>query len=137
MQTKPYHERKNEVLELAFDFALEVIKYTEQLEELRRYNMANQLFRCGTSIHANIREAQNAESNDDFIHKMKVAAKEANETEGWLLLCTHAESYPTPDLLNNQLPSVLRLLNKIISTSKRNSKKKPRNPKLPPDDSIS
>jgi four helix bundle protein len=137
MQNKPYHERKNEVLELAFDFALEVIKYTELLEELRRYNMANQLFRCGTSIHANIREAQNAESADDFIHKMKIAAKEANEAEGWLLLCTFAESYPTPEALNKRMPSILRLLNRIISTSKRNRWRKPGSPKPPPDEPIS
>jgi four helix bundle protein len=52
--------------------------------------MANQLFKSGTSIHANIREAQNAESKADFIHKMKIAAKEAEETEGWILLCQHA-----------------------------------------------
>lgn len=56
--------------------------------------MANQLFKSGTSIHANIREAQNADSKADFIHKIKVAVKEAEETEGWLLLCHHANSYP-------------------------------------------
>ncbi len=58
--------------------------------------MANQLFKSGTSIHANIREAQNAESKADFIHKMKIAAKEAEETEGWILLYQHAPSYPEP-----------------------------------------
>ncbi|MFN8338858.1 MAG: four helix bundle protein [Saprospiraceae bacterium] len=52
----------------------------------KKYNLANQLFRSGTSIGANIREAQSAESKADFIYKVKIADKEANETEYWLLL---------------------------------------------------
>ncbi len=91
----PYKKDK-EVLNLSFEFALQINKYTEVLEILKRYNMATQLFKRGTSIHANIREAQNAESKADFIHKMKIAAKEAEETEGWILLCQHAPSYPEP-----------------------------------------
>ena len=117
MESSPY-KKDNKVLNLGFDFALEIISYTETLEELRRYNLANQLFRSGTSIHANIREAQNAESKADFIHKMKIAAKEADETEGWLLLCLKAPSYPNPDKLAVLLPDILKLLNKIIATSK-------------------
>lgn len=81
--------------------------------------MANQLFKSGTSIHANIREAQNAESKADFVHKMKIAAKEAEETEGWLLLCQYAISYPDCDDLLLKLASILKLLNKIIGTSKK------------------
>jgi four helix bundle protein len=115
----PY-KKDNEVLNLSFEFALQIIKYTEVLEILKRYNMANQLFKSGTSIHANIREAQNAESKADFIHKMKIAAKEAEETEGWILLCQHAPSYPEPIDLGEKLTSILKLLNKIIGTSKRN-----------------
>ena len=118
-QISPY-KKDNEVLNLSFRFALDIIAYTEKLEEAKRYNMANQLFRSGTSIHANIREAQNAESKDDFIHKMKVAAKEAEETEGWLLLCKHSPSYPAVDNLLDILTPILKILNKIIGSSKRN-----------------
>ena len=114
----PY-KKENQVLILAFEFALEIIVYTEELENRRRFNMANQLFKSGTSIHANIREAQNAESKNDFIHKMKIAAKEAEETEGWLLLCKYSKSYPNPDQLLQKLVSILKLLNKIISTAKQ------------------
>jgi four helix bundle protein len=114
----PY-KKENQVLILAFEFALEVIVYTEELENRRRFNMANQLFKSGTSIHANIREAQNAESKNDFIHKMKIAAKEAEETEGWLMLCKFSKSYPEPNQLLEKLESILKLLNKIISTAKR------------------
>lgn len=114
----PY-KKENRVLNLAFEFALEIIEYTEEWENRKRFNMANQLFKCGTSIHANIREAQNAESKSDFIHKMKIAAKEAEETEGWLLLCKYSKSYPAPGLLLDKLTSILKLLNKIISTAKQ------------------
>lgn len=68
--------------------------------------MASQIFRSGTSIGANIREAQNAESKADFIHKFKIAAKEADEVNYWLLLCRGSEFYPNPDeKLFNELNS--------------------------------
>ncbi len=117
-ELSPY-KKDNQVLNLAFEFALQIIEYSESLEARRRFNMANQLFRSGTSIHANIREAQNAESKPDFIHKMKLAAKEAEETEGWLLLCKFSPSYPSPDHLMEKIISILKLLNKIIGTSKK------------------
>ncbi|MCX6266262.1 MAG: four helix bundle protein, partial [Bacteroidetes bacterium] len=68
---------------------------------------------------ANIREAQNAESKPDFIHKLKIAAKEADETEYWLLLCKHSQSYPSPEQLIEKIISLKKLLSKIISTSKK------------------
>jgi four helix bundle protein len=114
----PY-KQDNIVLNLAFEFALAIIEFTEILEKEKKFNMANQLFRSGTSIHANIREAQNAESKADFIHKMKLSAKEAEETEGWLLVCHHAKSYPDCDDLLIKLASILKLLNKIIGTTKK------------------
>jgi len=119
-EISPY-KKENQVLNLAFDFALKIIEYTEELESKKRFNMANQLFKSGTSIHANIREAQNAERKVDFIHKMKIAAKEAEETEGWLMLCKYSKSYPEPDQLLQNLTSILKLLNKIISTAKQPS----------------
>jgi four helix bundle protein len=119
MNTISPYKNDNLVLNLSFEFALELIVFTELLETRRKYNMANQLFRSGTANHANIREAQNAESRADFIHKLKLAAKEAEETEGWLLLCQYAASYPDcKDLLTN-LASILKLLNKIIGTTKK------------------
>lgn len=56
-----------------------------------------QIFRSGTSIGANIREAQNTESKRDFIHKFKILAKEADELEYWLKLCQSSEHYPNPE----------------------------------------
>ncbi len=79
-------DKKNLIVDLTFDFALTIISFCEDLEKERKYNLANQLFRSGTSIGANVREAQSAESKADFIHKIKISAKEAEEAEYWLLL---------------------------------------------------
>ncbi|HEY1032998.1 MAG TPA: four helix bundle protein, partial [Flavipsychrobacter sp.] len=62
-------------------FSLEIIRYVELLEERRKLVIANQLLKCGTSIGANVHEAQNAESKADFIHKFKIAAKETGRNE--------------------------------------------------------
>lgn len=109
------------MLELSFEFALQIITYCEELEEKRKYVIARQLLKSGTSIGANIREAQNAESNLDFIHKLKIAAKEAEKTEYWLLLCEKSENYPSPSDLHTSLISIKKLLNSIISKMKRKS----------------
>lgn len=110
----------NLILKLSFEFSLEIIAYSEQLESIKKFNMANQLFRSGTSIGANIHEAQSAESKADFIHKMKVADKEAHETKYWLMLCKEAKSYPENLEIINKVESIIKVLGKIISTSKSN-----------------
>jgi four helix bundle protein len=81
------NDKQNVIVEKTFSFALKVIEFCEILEEKKKYVIARQLLKSGTSIGANVREAQNAESKADFIHKIKIAAKEADETEYWLLLC--------------------------------------------------
>ena len=103
---------------MTFDFALKIIRYVEQLEKERKYVLANQLLKSGTSIGANVREAQNAESKLDFIHKMKIAAKEADETEYWLLLCKHSMPHSKCDDLISDCASIIKVLSKIISSSK-------------------
>lgn len=84
-------ENKNEILDLGIRFSLKIIEFTELLESQRKFVIANQLLKCGTSIGANIFEAQSAESRNDFIHKLKISDKEAKETEYWLLLCELAQ----------------------------------------------
>lgn len=112
----------NPVLRLSFEPALAVLVYAEELEGNRRYVVARQLLRSGTSIGANVREAQHAESRADFIHKCKIAAKEAEETDYWLELCRQAPAYPTPPTsLADNLLSVRRLLARIIISSKANA----------------
>jgi four helix bundle protein len=110
---------KNAILKLSFDFALMIIDYTEKLEGLKKFIIANQLLKSGTSIGANCMEAQNAESKSDFIHKMKIAAKEAEETQYWLMLCEYAGNYPDCKSLTSKLDEVNKVLGKILSTSKR------------------
>jgi four helix bundle protein len=110
---------KNIIVSASFSFALEIIEFAELLESKRKYVISNQLLKSGCSIGANIREAQNAESKLDFIHKLKIAAKEAEETEYWLSLCNFSKSYPNSDHLLKQLESIIKILGKIISTSKK------------------
>ncbi|WP_316806778.1 four helix bundle protein [Pedobacter agri] len=109
----------NLIVKLSFEFALQILKYTEVLEERRKFVLSNQLLKSGTSIGANIWEAQNAECKADFIHKMKISTKEGEETKYWLLLCKHSNQYPNSDDLLEKLEILQKILNKIISTSKR------------------
>jgi four helix bundle protein len=80
--------------------------------------IAKQLLKSGTAIGANVRESQNAESKADFVHKMKIAAKEIDETDYWLILCELSPSYPNPTGLKEKLLPIHHIISKIISTSK-------------------
>ena len=110
---------KNVILKLTFDFSLMIIEYCGKLQSLKKFTLANQLFKSGTSIGANCMEAQNAESKADFIHEMKIAAKEAEETQYWLMLCAYAANYPDCAPLIDKLQEINKVLGKILSTSKR------------------
>lgn len=100
-------------------FSLEIIDYTEMLRSLKKFEMSSQLFRSGTSIGANTWEAQNAESQADFIHKFKIEAKEADETKYWLKLCDASQHYPdVSKSLSDELISIIKIISKIISSSK-------------------
>jgi four helix bundle protein len=70
----------NLIVDLTEEFALIIISYTDEIKKAKYFSIADQLLRCGTSIGANVAEAQDAESKADFRHKLKVANKEANET---------------------------------------------------------
>ena len=113
--------KDNVIIKLTFQFSLDLIVYCEFLHEDKKFVIANQLLKSGTSIGANIREAQNAESKADFIHKIKIAAKEADETQYWLMLCEHAKTYPDSNQILNKLQEIQRVLNKILTTAKTKS----------------
>ena len=102
----------NVIVEKTFKFALEIIEFTELLQTERKYKLADQLFKSGTSIGANVKEAQNAESKNDFIHKMKIAAKEADETEYWLELCQNSANYPKSEYLLSETNAIIKILSK-------------------------
>lgn len=112
-------DKENIIVKRSFEFALKIIVFAEQLEDLRKFVIARQILKSGTSIGANIREAQNAESKADFIHKLKISAKEADELEYWLLLCEASENYPNTESLLIDLKEIIKILSKIIATSKR------------------
>ena len=112
-------DKKNLIVDLTFNFSLKIIEYSELVRSLKRFEMSSQIFRSGTSIGANTREAQNAESKRDFIHKFKIAAKEADEVEYWLKLCKISEFYPDPsEEIFNELMIIIKIISKIISSSK-------------------
>jgi four helix bundle protein len=70
----------------SFEFALKIIRLSNRLQQQREYVISNQLVRAGTSIGANVEEAQAGQSRRDFLSKMAVASKEARETNYWLRL---------------------------------------------------
>ena len=113
----------NRIIDLSFKFALDIVKFTDELEANRQYTIANQMLRSGTSIGANVREAQSSESKADFIHKFKIAAKEANETEYWLLLCKYSNKYPFDETLLLNLVEIQKIINRIIYSEKTGIKK--------------
>jgi len=112
------NDKENIIVEKSFQFALKVVLYCELLEDKKKFVLSRQLLRSGTSIGANVREAQNAESKLDFIHKIKLAAKEADETEYWLLICKNTPSDPFEEQLLIDAQELLKILSKIISSSK-------------------
>lgn len=112
------NQKENIILQKTIKFSLRIIEYVELLEEKKKYVIAKQLMKSGTSIGANMHEAQNAESKADFIHKFKIAAKEIEETKYWLLLCKESKNYPDCNYLVEQLHEIDKIVTKIIATSK-------------------
>ena len=102
---------ENPVKEKSFQFAIRVVNLYKYLcSEKQEYILSKQLLRSGTSIGANISEAQRGQSKPDFVSKMNIALKEANETEYWLRLL-----YETDYLDENQFKSLYKDIDEIIS----------------------
>ena len=78
--------KKNEILDQSFDFALKIIELAKFLKNKKEYVISNQILRSGTSVGANVTEAQAAQSTKDFIAKLSIASKESRETNYWLRL---------------------------------------------------
>jgi four helix bundle protein len=104
-------------------FALRIVKLCRFLqEEKKEYVLSKQLLKSGTAIGALVREAEHAESRADFIHKMSIALKEANETEYWIDLLYQSEIIEKNgfDSINSDIIELLKLLTSIVKTSKMN-----------------
>lgn len=110
----------------SYAFALRTIKaYKFLSSEQREFVLSKQMLRSGTAIGALIREAEHAESKADFIHKLSIALKEANETEYWLMLL-HDTDYIDDKSFSSIIidcQELIEMLISIIKTSKENNKK--------------
>jgi len=115
----------NVVKEKSFAFAVRVVNLYKHLSsEKKEYVISKQLLRSGTAIGALVREAEQAESKPDFIHKMAIALKEANETEYWLDLL-HETKYLEPaafSSIQRDATELLKLLTSIIKSAKSSLK---------------
>lgn len=116
---------KNRILEVTYEFAKLIVMEGKELIEIEReYILSKQLIRSGTSIGANVREAQSAESNSDFIHKLSIALKEARETEYWIMLLADCEylDHGKSELLGEKCMEIIKILTAIILTLKRKNR---------------
>lgn len=114
--------KDNVVKNKSFDFALRIVKLYQFLCDKKEFVMSKQLLRSGTARGALVREAEHAESSADFIHKLSIALKEANETDYWIDLL-HQGGYLDETSFNSikgDLLEILKLLVSIIKTSKQN-----------------
>ena len=116
---QPELTEKDPVLKQTILFSLLVRDYYEALDSVKQFVTSKQLLRSATSIGANAMEAQNAESKAGFINKIKIAAKEADETQYWLTLCKFGVNYPDSKHITDKLVEVQKILNSILGTAKR------------------
>ncbi|MBR2445973.1 MAG: four helix bundle protein [Clostridia bacterium] len=116
----------DKLTELSMEFAVQIVNLVKQLKEQRESIISNQIGRSGTSIGANIREAKYAHGFADFISKMQIALKEANETGYWLELLYRTGYISTEqyDHLESKCKSLRAMLVASINTAKNHSDKK-------------
>ena len=111
---------RNVVLEKSFQLALKTIKLTTDLSKINRV-LADQLLRSGTSVGANLSEAQAAITKREFIAKVAIAAKEVRETKYWLLLITQSDLIKRDLEMEELVDEIIRLTTKIIKSSQQNN----------------
>ena len=112
----------NAIEEKSFVFATRVVRLCQLLErERREYVLSRQVLRSGTAIGALVSEAQYAQSKADFVNKMQIAIKEANETLYWLRLLRETDYIDSDQFVNlsRENREILRLLTSIINSSKK------------------
>ena len=120
MNDKNEHNYKK-IDERTFDFALLVIETYKFLTKKNEYVLSKQLLRSGTSIGANVEEAQAAQSKKDFISKMAVASKEAREANYWLRLLDRSgylSDFEKKEVIFSEILALVNILTKIVKTSR-------------------
>ena len=118
------HTSSNVVREKSKAFAIRTIRFVRYLQtEKKDFVLSNQILRSGTSIGANVRESKNAQSTADFINKLSVALKEADETAYWLELLFESDTIDKTmfNSLNDDTKELIALLTSIIKTTKNNN----------------
>lgn len=113
-------KKSNIILDKSFEFSKLIIRFCLNLKEQKHFELSSQLIRSGTSIGANIIEAQRAESPADFRHKLRIALKEADETKYWLLLI-HSEIQNVDKVVFDMNEELIKLLVSIINSSSKNN----------------
>lgn len=114
-------KKENIIRDKSKEFAIRIIKFYKYLnDERKEYDIARQILRSGTSVGANIRESEYAQSKADFIHKLSISVKEANETAYWLeiLIESGLIEKQQVDSLYEQNVELIKLLTSIIKSSK-------------------
>ena len=116
----------NVVSEKSYAFALNVIQLARALRKQHEYEIASQLLRCGTSIGANVEEAQCDVSRADFAAKMGIASKEARETHYWLRLVRDSQTlfHDQVQLRLKEAGELIRILTAIVKTSQKSRNQK-------------
>ena len=115
---------KNIILDKTFDFSLKIIElYKYLIYEKKEYVMSKQLLRSATSIGANSVEADSGQSHRDFIAKMSIAFKEANETKYWLRLLMKS-GYINSKTIIDDCDEIVRIITTILLTARKNEEKK-------------
>ncbi len=116
--------RENIIKTKSFEFALRIIKLFKFLQSNKEFVLSKQILRSGTSVGANVRESEHSESKEDFIHKLAIGQKKANETGYWLELLYHSKYIDKNmfDSLNVDLIEIQKILSSILISSKRGKK---------------
>ena len=117
-------KQENVIVELSFSFAVLTVKlYQKLVREEKEYVLSKQLLKAGTSIGANVNEAQAAQSTKDFLAKMHIASKEARETKYWLDLLAATGYINTDDeiiaVMFRDCESIVKILASILLTIKQ------------------
>ncbi|MDA3838812.1 MAG: four helix bundle protein [Candidatus Delongbacteria bacterium] len=113
-------KKSNIIKDKSFDFALRIIKLYKFLIEKKEFILSKQILRSGTSVGAMVRESEQAESKPDFIHKLAISLKEANETEYWMELLHKSDYIDTTqyESIKKDCKEILKLLTSIIKSSR-------------------
>jgi four helix bundle protein len=112
-------KENNLIIDESYAFALEVMRLAKSMRDMREFDLASQFWKAGTSIGANVEEAQAAQSRADFRSKMSIASKEARESHYWLRLTRDGKVLPLSEVnpAIEHIEKIIRILTSIVKSS--------------------